>query len=569
MYGKQRLSDILLDNKLLTKEDLAPLLDIERRLNGMKQLSEIIIEEGVLPEEDVAKAIAIQNEIDYVEPGHLDIDINFVKNLNISVFENLNILPYKKDKDFVYVATFNPSDFEVEDNLRKIFPGTLVDFKVTTPKEIRKNLVKIKTMESLKEVINGIRREMTQTASDTNNKNEKSSILKLMEIIIQTSIEKGVSDIHIEPEGDNFIIRGRIDGMLQELFVFENDIYGSLVARIKLSANLDIAEKRRPQDGRFSLVLKGNGGDQKEYDFRISTLPIINGESIVFRILDKSNVSVDLDKLGFSKENTEKFRKATKAPYGLIFVTGPTGSGKTTSLYAGLNEVKGENVKIITVEDPVEYQMSGIQQVQVNTKSDLTFASALRSILRQDPDIIMIGEARDKETLGIAVKAALTGHLVFTTLHTNDAPSAVMRVIDMGIEPFLVANAIVAIQAQRLIRTNCPHCTDVIHPPKVLIDSVSEYFPKDFDISTATFKKGVGCSQCNQTGYLGRTIISEVLEFDESLVSYIINSSNIDQLEIVKIAQEGQGFKTMFEAGMIKAIEGHTSLEEILRVAKM
>ena len=572
MFGsntKQRLSDVLIEQEILTKEIVNEMIEKERSFNGMKSLSDILLEEAVISENDLAKAIAIQNELKHLDIGELEPDLGFVRTLNLSILSNFEVLPYKKDDTYIYVAMFNPDNIEAEDALRKMFPNKLIEITITSKKEIRKNLLKIETMESLKEIINGVKREMQNTAPDIGN-NEKSAVLQLMEIVISTSIQKGASDIHIEPAENNFFIRGRIDGMLQELFVFENELYGPLISRIKLSANLDIAEKRRPQDGRFSLVVKGKDRKEREFDFRISTLPLIKGESIVFRILDKSNISVELDKLGFAPENTEKFRNATKAPYGIVFVTGPTGSGKTTTLYAGLNEVKGEDTKIITVEDPVEYQMGGIQQVQVNTKTGLTFAAALRSILRQDPDIIMIGEARDLETLAIAIKAALTGHLVFTTLHTNDAPSAVMRVIDMGIEPFLVANAIVAIQAQRLIRTNCPICTVEFNPPEKLLNAVSEYFPKDFDIKTAKWKKGEGCANCNQTGYKGRSIISEVLEFDTELVSYIINEENIDQLEIVRIAQEGnQKFKTMFENGMVRAIEGDTSLEEILRVAKM
>jgi type II secretory ATPase GspE/PulE/Tfp pilus assembly ATPase PilB-like protein len=569
MFGNmtQRLSDVLIEQKFISKEAMSEIIQKERNSNGMKTLEEIILEEQIISEEDLAKAIAIQNELEYIAPGELDIDIKFLKEQNLSILSSVDILPYKKDDTYVYIATFDPNNMQMIDAVRSLFPNTLAQYVITTKKEIKKNLLKIQTLESLKEIISAAKREIKNPNPIENN--EKSAILQLMEIVISSSIQKGASDIHIEPDEDSFAVRGRIDGMLQELFQFESELYPPLISRIKLSSGLDIAEKRRPQDGRFSLVLPGKDGNKREFDFRISTLPLIKGESIVFRILDKNSINVELDKLGFSPENTEKFRNATKSPYGLIFVTGPTGSGKTTTLYAGLNEVKGETKKIITVEDPVEYQMSGIQQVQVNTKADLTFGAALRSILRQDPDIIMIGEARDLETLSIAIKAALTGHLVFTTLHTNDAPSAVMRVIDMGIEPFLVANAIVAIQAQRLIRTNCPYCTEEYTPTKKLIDGVKEFFPKDLDIEKVKWKHGVGCANCNETGYQGRTIISEVLEFTPELVSYIINEENIDQQELVRIAQEKQGFTTMFENGMLRAIDGSTSMEEILRVAKM
>jgi len=300
---------------------------------------------------------------------------------------------------------------------------------------------------------------------------------------LKTSIISGGSDIHIEPTETSCIVRSRIDGMLKEIFVFDRDIYPPLSSRIKLLANLDIAEKRKPQDGRFSATIM-----EKHYDFRISTLPIMTGESIVLRILDKSKVMIKLEDLGMHPENYQKFRNAMSAPYGIIFVTGPTGSGKTTTLYAGMNAIKDVKKKMITVEDPVEYQMNLIQQVQVNSKANLTFATALRSILRQDPDIIMIGEVRDKETLKIAIEASLTGHLVFSTLHTNDAVSAITRIVDMGIEAYLISGALVAIQAQRLIRKVCPHCKVKTELPEDMLSEIRPLIPEHYQFYKA---KGV------------------------------------------------------------------------------
>ena len=329
-----------------------------------------------------------------------------------------------------------------------------------------------------------------------------------------------------------------------------------MVSRMKLLSNMDIAERRRPQDGRFSAQIL-----DKEYDFRISTLPILNGESIVLRILDKSKVIINLEDLGMHPDNFAKFKKSMKAPYGIILVTGPTGSGKTTTLYGALNDIKSIKTKIITVEDPVEYQLNMIQQVHVNEKSGLTFVSALRSILRQDPDVIMIGEIRDQETLRIAIQAALTGHLVFSTLHTNDAISALPRMIDMGIEPYLVSGALVCIEAQRLVRKLCPHCKQKITLSQKALDEVKKFLPDGYQ-----FYKNVGCPQCSQTGYLGREMISEILPISDHIASLVANGASKD--EIKKSAYE-DGFIDMFHDGVIRAANGVTTLEEVYRVAKI
>jgi general secretion pathway protein E len=320
-------------------------------------------------------------------------------------------------------------------------------------------------------------------------------------------------------------------------------------------ANLDIAERRKPQDGRFSTTVM-----DKHFDFRISTLPIMTGESIVMRILDKSKVMIKLEDLGMHPVNFKKFRAAMDAPYGIIFVTGPTGSGKTTTLYAGLNAIKNVKTKMITVEDPVEYQMNLIQQVQVNNKANLTFSSALRSILRQDPDIIMIGEVRDQETLKIAIEASLTGHLVFSTLHTNDAVSAVTRVVDMGIEAYLISGALVAIQAQRLIRKVCPHCKVKTNINEEVKHDFKKFLPDEYQ-----FFKAKGCEKCMNTGYSGREMVSEVLTVDDNIASMIARGTSKE--EILEYALEN-GFVTMFEDAGMRALEGKTTVEEVYRVAK-
>jgi len=393
------------------------------------------------------------------------------------------------------------------------------------------------------------------TSSAADNPQESSGILKLIEIILKTTILAGASDIHIEPTENNCVVRGRIDGMLNETFIFDKDIYPPLASRMKLLSNMDIAEKRKPQDGRFSATILG-----KEFDFRISTLPILNGESIVIRILDKSKVMINIEDLGMHPNNYKKFSKAMKAPYGVIFVTGPTGSGKTTTLYAALNAIKNVATKIITVEDPVEYQLNLTQQVQVNQKAGLTFASALKSILRQDPDIIMIGEVRDSETLRIAVQAALTGHLVFSTLHTNDSVSAITRVMDMGIEPYLLSGSLVAIEAQRLVRKLCPYCKEKTTLPAAAFEDIKHYIPENYQ-----FYKHHGCEKCAQTGYKGREMLSEILPISEKMSSMIAQSESKKAIHDQAVSE---GFTDMFQDGVIRAANGITTLDEIIRVAK-
>ncbi len=344
--------------------------------------------------------------------------------------------------------------------------------------------------------------------------------------------------------------------MLHEFFRLEKIIFGPLDSRLKLLSNLDIAEKRKPQDGRFTKIFS-----DKVYDFRVSTLPTIFGESVVLRILDKSKALVKLEEAGMNPLAYKKFTKGIKAPYGIMLVTGPTGSGKTTTLYGALNAIIDVKDKIITVEDPVEYQMAGIQQVQVNQNTGLTFATALRSILRQDPDKIMIGEIRDQETLRIAIEAALTGHLVLSTLHTNDAVSAISRMQDMGIEDYLLAGAVVGIQAQRLVRKICTACKVVDNSINSdNLNEISKYLPQD-----ATLYRGRGCAVCNNSGYIGREMISEVLLVSERLSTLIANGASRGELKEQALKE---GFTTLLQDGVNKALQGITSLEEVLRVAR-
>ncbi|QPH93712.1 GspE/PulE family protein [Campylobacter concisus] len=547
------LVKILRDENLINDEDFMEILsDIYRR--GHVNIDEIS-NDLELDIKAFVKFISEKFKVLYFDLDDIDIDYRISEKLSTAQLKTYSAIPVKEDEISVYVAFKNPFDVIAQDKVQNLFNRKLLKVAIAQPTQIEKYISKLALNESIKDVITEIRRELSSSASQGQN-TENSGILKLIEIILKTSIQSRASDIHIEPTETNCIVRSRIDGMLSETFIFDKDIYPPMVSRMKLLSNMDIAERRRPQDGRFSAQIL-----DKEYDFRISTLPILNGESIVLRILDKSKVIINLEDLGMHPDNFSKFKKSMKAPYGIILVTGPTGSGKTTTLYGALNDIKSVKTKIITVEDPVEYQLNMIQQVHVNEKAGLTFVSALRSILRQDPDVIMIGEIRDQETLRIAIQAALTGHLVFSTLHTNDAISALPRMIDMGIEPYLVSGALVCIEAQRLVRKLCPHCKQKITLSQKAFDEVKKFVPENYQ-----FYKSVGCPQCSQTGYLGREMISEILPISDHIASMVANGASKDELK--SVAYE-EGFIDMFHDGVIRAANGITTLEEVYRVAKI
>ena len=547
------LVKILRDENLLNDDDFMEILsDIYRR--GHVNIDEIS-NDLELDIKAFVKFISEKFKVLYFDLDDIDIDYRISEKLSTAQLKTYSAIPVKEDEISVYVAFKNPFDVIAQDKVQNLFNRKLLKVACADPAQIEKYINKVALNESIKDVVTEIRRELSSSASQGQN-SENSGILKLIEIILKTSIQSRASDIHIEPTETNCIVRSRIDGMLSETFIFDKDIYPPMVSRMKLLSNMDIAERRRPQDGRFSAQIL-----DKEYDFRISTLPILNGESIVLRILDKSKVIINLEDLGMHQDNFSKFKKSMKAPYGIILVTGPTGSGKTTTLYGALNDIKSVKTKIITVEDPVEYQLNMIQQVHVNEKAGLTFVSALRSILRQDPDVIMIGEIRDQETLRIAIQAALTGHLVFSTLHTNDAISALPRMIDMGIEPYLVSGALVCIEAQRLVRKLCPHCKQKITLSQKAFDEVKKFVPENYQ-----FYKSVGCPQCSQTGYLGREMISEILPISDHIASMVANGASKDELK--SVAYE-EGFIDMFHDGVIRAANGITTLEEVYRVAKI
>jgi len=501
--------------------------------------------------EEVAKGL----HVEYVDLDDVEINMNLFSKIPYKQLLKFNIIPVEENDLNVLIVFDDPLDMAAQDAIQRLFPRKPIRIAISKPQQIRQTLQRLEINESIKGLVSDIRLDLSQDASRDETE-ESPAVLKLIDIILKSAIFIGASDIHIEATEKNCIVRVRVDGMLRQNFTFDRDIFNPLASRMKLLSNLDIAEKRKPQDGRFSTTVSKN-----DFDFRVSTLPTIYGESIVLRILDKSKAMIKLEDAGMSKFCYDRFSESIKVPYGIVLVTGPTGSGKTTTLYGALNAIKDVKDKIITVEDPVEYQMTGLQQVQVKASIGLSFSDALRSILRQDPDKIMIGEIRDKETLRIAIQAALTGHLVLSTLHTNDAISAVTRILDMGIEEYLVSGALVAIQAQRLVRKICTHCKKETVLPAALLKDVQKYLPEN-----PTFYIGEGCKECGHGGYSGREMISEVLTVSETFSRMIARSASKE--EMTEQAMK-EGFINMFEDGVRKALEGKTTIEEIYRVARL
>lgn len=389
---------------------------------------------------------------------------------------------------------------------------------------------------------------------------EGAPVVEFVNNMLSQAMDQRASDVHIEPEERHFYVRYRVDGILHEHLTLPKERFPAIASRVKLIAGLDISERRLPQDGRLNIRVSG-----QELDIRVSTLPGVHGESIVMRLLPKERQTSRLNQLGFAPDHLNLFQRWVNEPHGIILVTGPTGSGKSTTLYATLDEINDNTRKIITVEDPVEYQLPHITQVQAHSEIGYTFAQALRAILRQDPDIIMIGEIRDVETANIAVQASLTGHMVLSTLHTNDAVSAFTRLIDMGVEPFLVATSVRAVQAQRLVRRLCPHCAQPHDPPQEIFEKTLQLLPKELADQIPQWKKPVGCSKCQRTGYRGRVGIYELVYITSELQTLILNRSHANEMR--KVANQ-LGFRTLRQDGWIKAFQGITSLEEVMRVTE-
>ncbi|CAA6816632.1 MAG: General secretion pathway protein GspE [uncultured Sulfurovum sp.] len=552
-YSEEKLSIVnLLKVRLIQYDKMEEVLLQSLRLQSI-QLNDL---EGIagIDTTVLLKKQAERLGVKYIDIPDVDIDYKLIKRLPLKQLIRYNVLPLYVEDDQVTVAFENPGDFEAKGAIERFFHGKIMEVALGRKEIITQVLGRLHEHEKVEEYSLNIKTDLEQGGAESPT-DESPAVLKLIELILSSAIDKGASDLHIEATEKHCIVRYRIDGMLQENFRTEHIIFSPLSSRMKLLSNLDIAEKRKPQDGRFTKIVNG-----RVFDFRVSTLPTMFGESIVMRVLDKTKALVQLEDAGMNAISYKKFLKGIHAPYGIVLVTGPTGSGKTTTLYGALNEIKDVKDKTITVEDPVEYQMDGIQQVQINASSGLDFPAALRSILRQDPDKIMIGEIRDQETLRIAIQAALTGHMVISTLHTNSAVSAIGRMLDMGIESYLISGAVVAIQGQRLVRKICQSCKEEAVLSPVLLRDIKKFVPEN-----SKFYVGKGCPVCNGSGYVGREMISEVLPISDILSTMIANGATKDELEKQAIKED---FFSMFQDGLRKAREGKTTVEEIIRVAR-
>jgi type IV pilus assembly protein PilB len=540
------------------------------RMNGVP-LEEALAKLGYASVDDVMKAKAEQHGMPFVELREIEIPPTVIELVPESLARENIVMPLAQESGTIKVIMHNPMDFDAIEKLRFVLNREIE--VALAPKEAIVEAINRYYGGSTSETesVDSMLQEFTDTAIDfaedatgrssgsgTNTLEEGDApVIKLVHLIIQEAVQMRASDIHIEPFADRVRIRYRIDGVCIERESPPRRLLGSIVSRLKIMGSIDIAEKRRPQDGRIKINVAG-----KDIDLRVSILPTVHGQSVVMRILDRDNIKVSLRDLGFGDEDWKRFQTLIKRPNGILLVTGPTGSGKTTTLYASLNELNRPDVKIITAEDPVEYYLPGVNQCEVRAKIGMTFARIIRAMLRQNPNILLVGEIRDEETANTAIQASLTGHLVFSTLHTNDAPSAVTRLVDMGVQPFLVASSVMAVMAQRLVRKVCPKCKARIEPPAHILQGLGL---RPEIAKKANFMKGKGCANCNKTGYRGRMGIYELMIMSSSIREMTFKGE--PTLNIRRVARK-QGMRTLFEDGMIKAIKGHTTLEEVLRITQ-
>ncbi|MFH1692062.1 MAG: ATPase, T2SS/T4P/T4SS family [Candidatus Omnitrophota bacterium] len=558
-----KLGELLIKEGIITQQQLDEVIKVQAQEGG--RLGEILLKMGFVSEEDVVVALGKQLNIPYVSMGSGLLKPVTDQNLDHLIpkefaIKNL-VLPLSKNLNSLTCAVSDPLDVILIDNLRKLTECE-INLVIATKTEILKS---IDDFYGKRDILKAAVKESYSTADQYDSvaveteaeelsidrliaRAEEAPVVKLVDLILKQAIDERASDVHIEPFKEKISLRYRIDGVLHEIPPPAKHLQLPIISRIKILSKLDIAEKRLPQDGGFTVRIEG-----RAIDLRVSVMPTVYGEKIVMRILDKEGVSLDLAQMGFSGQQLEWFRKGIRVPYGLVFITGPTGSGKSTSLYAALNEIKSPTKNIVTVEDPVEYHMEGLNQVQIKPEIGLTFASALRSFLRQDPDIMMVGEVRDLETAQICVRSALTGHLVLSTLHTNDAPSAITRLIDIGVEPYLLMPSLVVIVAQRLVRRLCSDCKEPYEPTA----EERERFGLEQDL----IYRAKGCDKCNHIGYKKRTCIGEVLYVDDEIRSHIVAGVNAQQIRDVA---RKQGMTTLYESGIKKVREGITSLEEAL-----
>ena len=558
-----RIGEQLIHEGLVTREQLSKALD-DARSNGTR-VGFSLVKLGFMGEQDLVRALARQHRIPAVDLERVKLDPKILKLLPAEIALKHQVLPLRRVGRTLTVAMANPTDLGVLDDLKfvtrlDIEPVIAGDFSL---KKIIEKEYEAGADERINDLLKQIEAEDVEVVEDHEEEMsvgaltaavEEAPVVKLINGILTDAVQKGASDIHFECYEKDIRVRYRIDGVLQEIMRPPIKMKAALISRFKILSDLNIAERRVPQDGRIKLRL-----GRRVIDFRVSTLPTLFGEKIVLRILDKGNLTLDLEKFGMEEKAEKDFMRAIMNPYGMVLVTGPTGSGKTTTLYSALSQINTPEVNIMTAEDPVEYNLHGINQVLVRTEIGMTFAAALKAFLRQDPNIIMVGEIRDLETGSIAIKAALTGHLVLSTLHTNDAPSTITRMIDMGIEAFNVASAVNLITAQRLVRRVCQNCKEPVTYPREYLDAAGL---TDQDIEGITFYRGAGCETCNGSGYKGRQGLYEVMAMSPTLRRMVLQSASAAELQAQAIAE---GMLTLRMDGFVKLRKGITTLEEVIK----
>jgi type IV pilus assembly protein PilB len=544
----------------------------EANRNPSVPVEESLVKMGYADADDIMKAKAEQHGLPFVELKEIEIPASVIELVPESLARENFVMPLSQQGGIIRVIMHDPLDFETIDKLRFVL-NREIEVSLAPKESIVEAINKYYgSATSETESVDSMLQEFTDTAIDfsedggalgskssvTNTLEEGDApVIKLVHLIIQEAVTMRASDIHIEPFADRVRIRYRIDGVLMERDNAPRRLLGAIISRIKIMGFIDIAEKRRPQDGRIKILVAG-----KDIDMRVSIIPTSHGQSVVMRILDRENIKVGLQDLGFGDEDFARFKTLIKRPNGILLVTGPTGSGKTTTLYAALNELNRPDTKIITAEDPVEYYLPGVNQCEVKAKIGMTFARIIRAMLRQNPNILLVGEIRDLETAETAIQASLTGHLVFSTLHTNDAPSAITRLVDIGIQPFLVASSVLAIMAQRLVRKVCPKCKVRYEPPAHLLAGLGL---RPEIAKKANFMRGKGCNHCNKKGYRGRQGIYELMTMTPQVREMAFKGEST--LNVRKLARK-QGMRTLFEDGIIKAIRGITTIEEVLRITQ-
>ena len=560
------IGEMLVESFGLEEEALAGALDVQEEKGG--QLGEILLQQKKLSEEDLLQARSLQCGLELKTTIPTALDHFFTDRIPIGFLKKFKMIPVATPEES-YIALADPFYFQQLDDLQRVLhwegiktclaPHDEIFIAINTAYDKSSQGAADQVLQDIDEDDpEAIFSEIEETA-DLLDDTSDAPVIKLVNLMLSQAVRDNASDIHIEPYKDRVKIRKRVDGILYDMFTPPKHVQAKLISRVKIMAKMDIAERRLPQDGRLEIRIA-----DKNVDLRVSSLPTAFGERVVMRLLDKSTVLLSLESLGMFKSDLARFEQLLKAPYGIILVTGPTGSGKTTTLYSALSILNKPGVNIITVEDPIEYQITGISQMQVNSKIGLTFASGLRTIVRQDPDIILVGEIRDLETAEVAIQSALTGHLVFSTLHTNDSAGAITRLINMGVEPFLVSSSVNAILAQRLVRKICPHCRDSYKPDK---DYLARVGLSPIKFGDRVLYHGHGCPECMGTGYKGRLGLFELMVLNDNLKSLILTTSDTGQIKRQALASLAMGMRTLRQDGLRKVLAGLTTLEEVFRVS--